>query len=66
MCTKTESGDIEIDAQDAVATPTSAERKKVKKLFGEFDKLKDEATVELKIHIELEEETFVRSATMLN
>jgi hypothetical protein len=61
MSTKTETGDIEVDAQDAVATRT-ADHKKVKKLLGEFDKLKDEATVELKIHIELEEEPSVRSS----
>jgi hypothetical protein len=54
MSTKTETGAIETDAQDAVATRT-ADHKKSKDLLGELDKLEDGVTVVLKIYIELEE-----------
>jgi hypothetical protein len=64
MSTKTDTGTIEAEAQDAVATRTP-DHKRVKSLFGEADNLKDEVSVELKIYIELEgEEIFARSTIL--
>jgi hemerythrin superfamily protein len=69
MPTKIKTSANETDTQDAVAMLT-ADHKQVKKLFGEFDKLKEEGSDEdksavveqicneLKIHTELEEEIF--------
>ena len=69
MNTDTKQGSGRIQAQDAIAMLT-ADHKKVKKLFADFDKLKeagsdeDKASIvdricnELKIHTELEEEIF--------
>jgi hemerythrin superfamily protein len=69
MRTETKKSGGDIQAQDAIAL-LMADHKKVKKLFSDFDKLKEEgsdedkaATVdqicsELKIHTELEEEIF--------
>jgi hemerythrin superfamily protein len=69
MHTETKQSTGRIQAQDAIAMLT-ADHKKVKKLFAEFDKLKDagsdedKASIvdqicnELKIHTELEEEIF--------
>jgi hemerythrin superfamily protein len=69
MHTETKQSTGRIQAQDAIAMLT-ADHKKVKKLFADFDKLKDagsdedKASIvdqicnELKIHTELEEEIF--------
>jgi hemerythrin superfamily protein len=69
MHTETKQSTDRIQAQDAIAMLT-ADHKKVKKLFADFDKLKDagsdedKASIvdqicnELKIHTELEEEIF--------
>ena len=69
MHTETKQSTGRIQAQDAIAMLT-ADHKKVKKLFADFDKLKDEGSDEdkvsivdqicneLKIHTELEEEIF--------
>src|SRR3984957_13359398 len=69
MHTETKQSTDRIQAQDAIAMLT-ADHKKVKKLFADFDKLKDagsdedKASIvdqicnELKIHTELEEESF--------
>ena len=69
MPTKIKTSGSETNPQDAVAMLT-ADHKKVKKLFAEFGKLKDEGSDEhksaivghicneLKIHTELEEEIF--------
>jgi hemerythrin superfamily protein len=69
MHTETKQSTARIQAQDAIAMLT-ADHKKVKKLFADFDKLKDagsdedKASIvdqicnELKIHTELEEEIF--------
>ena len=69
MHTETKQSTDRIEAQDAIAMLT-ADHKKVKKLFADFDKLKDagsdedKASIvdqicnELKIHTELEEEIF--------
>ena len=69
MHTETKQGTGRIQAQDAIAMLT-ADHKKVKRLFADFDKLKDagsdedKASIvdqicnELKIHTELEEEIF--------
>ena len=69
MHTETKQSPGRIQAQDAIAMLT-ADHKKVKKLFADFDKLKeagsdeDKASIvdqicnELKIHTELEEEIF--------
>ena len=69
MHTETKQSTDRIEAQDAIAMLT-ADHKKVKKLFADFDKLKDEGSDEdkvsivdqicneLKIHTELEEEIF--------
>ena len=69
MNNDTKQGSGRIQAQDAIAMLT-ADHKKVKKLFADFDKLKDvgndedKASIvdqicnELKIHTELEEEIF--------
>jgi len=58
MSTKTETGAREIDARDVAATRRAGH----KRTKNRFDKLEDEATVELRIHIELEEDAFVRSS----
>lgn len=69
MHTETKQSTDRLQAQDAIAMLT-ADHKKVKKLFADFDKLKDagsdedKASIvdqicnELKIHTELEEEIF--------
>src|ERR1700734_196226 len=69
MHTETKQSTDRIEAQDAIVMLT-ADHKKVKKLFADFDKLKDagsdedKASIvdqicnELKIHTELEEEIF--------
>jgi hemerythrin superfamily protein len=69
MQTDTKQSTGRVQAQDAIAMLT-ADHKKVKKLFAEFDKLKDSGSDEdkasivdqicneLKIHTELEEEIF--------
>src|SRR5580698_2276382 len=69
MHTETKQSTDRIQAQDAIAMLT-ADHKKVKKLFADFDKLKeagsdeykasivDQICNELKIHTELEEEIF--------
>lgn len=69
MPTETNKGGSGIQAQDAIAMLT-ADHKKVKKLFSDFDKLKekggddDKSAIveqicnELKVHTELEEEIF--------
>ena len=69
MHTETKQSTGRIQAQDAIAMLT-ADHKKVKKLFADFDKLKDagsdedKASIvdqicnELKVHTELEEEIF--------
>jgi hemerythrin superfamily protein len=69
MHTGTTQSDSGIQAQDAIAL-LMADHKKVKKLFSDFDKLKEEGSdeekaaivdqicSELKIHTELEEEIF--------
>ena len=69
MHTETKQSTDRIQAQDAIAMLT-ADHKKVKKLFADFDKLKDAGSDEdkasivdqicnkLKIHTELEEEIF--------
>lgn len=69
MRTETKKSGSDIQAQDAIAL-LMADHKKVKKLFSDFDKLKEEGSdeakaaivdqicSELKIHTELEEEIF--------
>jgi hemerythrin superfamily protein len=69
MRTETKKSSSDIQAQDAIAL-LMADHKKVKKLFSDFDKLKEEGSdedkaaivdqicSELKIHTELEEEIF--------
>jgi hemerythrin superfamily protein len=69
MRTETKNSGSDIQAQDAIAL-LMADHKKVKKLFSDFDKLKEEGSdedkaaivdqicSELKIHTELEEEIF--------
>jgi hemerythrin superfamily protein len=69
MRTETKKSGGDIQAQDAIAL-LMADHKKVKKLFSDFDKLKEEGSdedkaaivdqicSELKIHTELEEEIF--------